>query len=47
MRHYAHDIPPLVLRGIINYVEKGYRPGSFLSAVLEDRRLFDTVMLAS
>ena len=45
MRHYAHDIPPLVLRAIINYVEKGYRPGSFLSAVLEDR-LCDAVMLA-
>ena len=44
-RHYAHDIPPLVLRGIIDYVEKGYRTGSLLNAVLEDR-LCAAVMLA-
>ena len=44
-RHYAHDIPPLVLRAIIDYVEKGYPTGDFLRAVLKDR-LHDAVMLA-
>ena len=45
-RHYAHDIPPLVLRGIIDYVEGGWPTGPCLRAVLEDR-LCDAVMLAS
>ena len=45
MRRYALDIPPLVLRGIINYVEEGRPTGNFLRAVLEDR-LFDAVMRA-
>ena len=44
-RHYAHDIPPLVLRGIIDYVEGGWPTGNFLKAVLEDRP-FDAVMRA-
>ena len=47
MRHYSLDIPPLVLQGIINYVEKGWPTGPFLKAVLEDGRLHAAVMLAS
>ena len=45
MRHYSLDIPPLVLQGIINYVEEGRPTGNFLRAVTEDR-LFDAVMRA-
>ena len=46
MRHYSLDIPPLVLRDIINYVEEGCPTGDFLRVVLEDR-LCAAVMLAS
>ena len=45
MRHYSLDIPPLVLQGIVNYVEEGRPTGDFLRAVMEDR-LLSAVMLA-